>query len=489
MKRSTVRFLVLYPVVLLVAIGCPSGGSSVGYRPPVDDIQLVDGVHDAVLTDLRFDAGGDIGSLDGTLVDYDHIETTVLDDADALDNVDGHGDGDGGQDTVGVPDVEPPTCGDDKCDGTESCDNCPQDCGDCCGNQVCEDLETCDTCPDDCGGSCCGQDGCQVEFGEDQCTCPIDCGDPCNGKECGDDGCAGSCGTCSTVDECQEGICIYPPCGDGLCDAYENCLNCAGDCGSCPTECEPGCDWAVEECTQTITGHWVCAAKMVEVPEGNFWMGCNETVEYECYSNEYPYHEVYLDAYYIDRTEVTAEAYAACVSAGGCSSPGSGNCSTYQVGGMEDHPVNYVNWSQAEAFCLWAGKRLPTEAEWEKAARGTDGRRYPWGNESPTCDLAVAYGCPGETQPVCSVSPGGDTPYGLCDMAGNAQEWVADWYFVGYYEHSPASNPQGPTSGSARVRRGGSFDDCYGCVRASLRGIGYPSYSYAYLGFRCGRSE
>ena len=189
---------------------------------------------------------------------------------------------------------------------------------------------------------------------------------------------------------------------------------------------------------------------------------------------------------------------------------------------MGDHPINYVNWSQAYDYCLWAGKELCTEAQWEKGARGgcehnggassckAQSRKYPWGNEAPTCDLAVKSGCAGDTQPACSRSPDGDSPYGLCDMAGNVWEWTADWYQKDYYcdgdaatgdvnctecgswPGSPAawSNPFCIISGSARVSRGGGFvGDFYDFLRVSYRDFVAPSYSYGYLGFRCCRSE
>jgi len=283
----------------------------------------------------------------------------------------------------------------------------------------------------------------------------IECVPDCSGLECGADPvCGESCGTCGGGETCQGGQCTS---------------------GSC----------------------WPNCGDEVLIPASSFWMGCNEAVD-DCYSDEYPYHEVYLDAYYIDRTEVTAAAYESCVTAGGCTAPaGSGSYSTYQKPGMEGHPVNYVTWFQAESYCAWAGKRLPTEAEWEKAARGTDGRKYPWGNEAATCDYAVMYdggnGCgTGETWDVCSKSPAGDSPYGLCDMAGNVWEWVADWYDSDYYATSPANNPTGPNSGSGRVKRGGSFGgfgDVGDFLRVSNRGYGDPSYSVYDYGFRCARSE
>lgn len=234
---------------------------------------------------------------------------------------------------------------------------------------------------------------------------------------------------------------------------------------------------------------------MCLIPEGSFWMGCDGVaaggpcdVDYNCAADEKPYHEVILPAYYIDRTEVTVEAWGECVTDGICTEPSTGSFCNWKATGREGHPVNCINWSQAAAYCGWAGKRLPTEAEWEKAARGTDGRKYPWGNDPAACDLAVMGGCPGDTLDVCSKTPAGDSPYGLCDMAGNVWEWVSDWYDSGYYSSSPASNPAGPDSGSNRVSRGGSFDSGPETVRTMNRGIDYPYADYAGdLGFRCAK--
>jgi len=226
---------------------------------------------------------------------------------------------------------------------------------------------------------------------------------------------------------------------------------------------------------------------MVLIPSGSFWMGCNSAVDGDCRLNEKPYHEVTLSGYYIEKTEVTQGEYKKCVDAGECGTP---SCN-WDPTGTPNRPVACVSWQSATDYCTWAGKRLPTEAEWEKAARGTDGRKYPWGNQAATCEYAVmndgANGCgTGGTWDVCSKSPKGDSPYGLCDMSGNVWEWVSDWYGEGYYSNSPISNPTGPVSGDfGRVSRGGGF--VYGGVllRASTRFHYYPSDYFTDLGFRC----
>jgi formylglycine-generating enzyme required for sulfatase activity len=233
---------------------------------------------------------------------------------------------------------------------------------------------------------------------------------------------------------------------------------------------------------------WQDDADMVEVPAGSFWMGCTPA-DGSCFSNESPYHEVTLDAFLIDVTEVTVSDYADCVSAGVCTAPGTVAACNWGVPGREDHPVNCVDWYEAEAYCAWTGKRLPTEAEWEKVARGTDERIYPWGNTSPDCTLAImddgGDGCGlNSTWPVGSL-PGGASPYGALDMAGNVWEWVSDWYGSSYYSSSPASNPTGPSSGSSRVCRGGSWYLPGASLRASNRAAEAPSFNDDFVGFRC----
>ncbi len=219
---------------------------------------------------------------------------------------------------------------------------------------------------------------------------------------------------------------------------------------------------------------------MVLIPAGPFIMGSDEE------SDERPPHRVYLDAFYIDRYPVTNAEYAKFVRDtghpppphwepyGGTYPPGKGN-----------HPVAYVCWFDARDYATWAGKRLPTEAEWEKAARGTDGRRYPWGDrfDSDYCNTDESEYW--DTTPVDAFSPFGDSPYGVADMAGNVWEWVADWYDRDYYQRSPARNPRGPETGRTKVLRGGAWDFGARQARCSARNHEYPGPRHGLIGFRC----
>jgi formylglycine-generating enzyme required for sulfatase activity len=226
----------------------------------------------------------------------------------------------------------------------------------------------------------------------------------------------------------------------------------------------------------------VDGALLVYVPEGEFLMGSEDE---DANDNEKPKHLVYLDAYWIYQHQVTNEKYRACVNAGECRAPNS--TIYYSDPDYNDHPAVYVRWFDADAYCQWAGGRLPTEAEWEKAARGEDGHKYPWGDDSPTCDLANFSGCVGGTSPVGSY-PYGASPYGALDLAGNVWEWVADWYDANYYINSPHENPPGPETGTSRVLRGGSGYFIERFLRVSFRDGNFPGGSCSNFGFRCVRS-
>jgi len=219
---------------------------------------------------------------------------------------------------------------------------------------------------------------------------------------------------------------------------------------------------------------------MVYIPAGEFNMGSNTGDP-----DERPQLRVYLDAFYIDKTEVTDAQYRKCVEAGACDTPG--KTTYYDNADYAQPPVVYVSWSDADAYCRWAGKRLPTEAEWEKAARGIGTRTYPWG-EGIDCDHAQYNECGGQTVPVGSKLKGA-SPYGALDMAGNVWEWVADWYDSGYYRESPARNPPGPGSGTLKVLRGGSWDHDQGFARCASRSGLVPSAKNSYVGFRCAKDS
>jgi formylglycine-generating enzyme required for sulfatase activity len=232
---------------------------------------------------------------------------------------------------------------------------------------------------------------------------------------------------------------------------------------------------------------------MCDVPAGVFHMGCNSAVDSECQSNENPYHDVTTGAYKIDKYEVTVSQYAACnaASPSTCTAPKTGSGYNWGVSGRENHPINGVDWNQSKAYCAWAGKRLPSEAEWEKAARGPDGLKYPWGNTGLDCDHAVMSVSPCSNSNTAQVGskPLGVSPYGAMDMIGNVYEWVEDDYH-GTYNGAPTNGSAWVDSprGSDRVLHGGGWRDYYAYsyyLRASYRYGFSPIYKDDIRGFRC----
>jgi formylglycine-generating enzyme required for sulfatase activity len=228
---------------------------------------------------------------------------------------------------------------------------------------------------------------------------------------------------------------------------------------------------------------------LILIAAGTFSMGCpggdGRCDEIE---GNAPLHPVTLSAFAIDRTEVTQGAYLACVKTGRCSPAGCGG----EVA-MRDHPVACVDWHQAEAYCRWDHQRLPTEAEWERAARGrADERVFPWGDEEPTCARANFLDCGGKTWAVGS-APAGASPAGVLDMAGNVSEWTADWMDGEYYRSHPMpADPKGSAEGTQRVVRGGAFDEPAGVSRDALsvstRASHPPDVRLPSIGFRCAHS-
>ena len=242
--------------------------------------------------------------------------------------------------------------------------------------------------------------------------------------------------------------------------------------------------------------------EMVRIPAGTFIMGSDKKVDHNAYQPEFPQRKVYLDAFEIDKFEVTTVQFLKFVLA-----TNRAPLIDWQYDGgnfqetMVNHPVMHVSWYDADAYCKWAGKRLPTSAEWEKAARGEDGRIYPWGNQ-PAGLSRANFGRTGLSGPVrdrperlllyppiISVDKyeNAVSPYGVFQMAGNVAEWTADWYDPHYYKTAPDRNPKGPEKGTQKAFRGGGWIDSTPSVRPAQRNGTEPNTKMNWLGFRCAR--
>lgn len=354
-----------------------------------------------------------------------------------------------------------------------------------CGNNTREPGEACDG--GDLGGDTCESKGfyggvlacalatCQLDVSGCTSSAGQVCGDgaiqlpeQCDGDDVGGVTCEdGSPRTCR--EDCKFADCAITPepsCGDSLRNQDEEGIDCGG-------VCDP------------------CAVEMKKIPEGYFDMG---TLMGD--PQEGPVHTVWVSNFYIDVHEVTVGEYRACVQRGACTAPAEHHSESSQINYgssvRDNHPINGVTWAQANTYCQSVGKRLPTEAEWEKAARGTNERRYPWGDNMPTCMVAVmndgGAGCGGDmTWPVGS-KPAGKSPYDIHDMAGNVNEWVADWYSDGYYSVSPGQNPTGPNTGVFRIIRGGGFTNTQFNLRTTFRSAADPKEGKPIIGFRCAKT-
>ncbi len=222
---------------------------------------------------------------------------------------------------------------------------------------------------------------------------------------------------------------------------------------------------------------WLDGSSLMYVPAGNFTMGTGVTST--------PQKTVYLDAYWIYQTDVTNKMYGQCVATGNCAPPAQEvGAPVYANPAYGDFPVVGVTWDMAANYCKWAQAQLPTEAQWEKAARGDSGAVYPWGPATPSCSLANFQGCLGHINAVTDYAAG-SSPYGVLGMAGNVFQWVSDFYDEQYYGSMPSRNPTGPAGGNLHVLRGSSFESDSSVLASGVRHFGDPAYHSGELGFRC----
>ncbi len=424
--------------------------------------------------------------VDDALIDVADVSSTDVDSAtDAAEvAIDGGEDlaedvvPDAAEDTApDIADDTAPDVADDVAADDVDADNTPDN-----GNPPCGDLVGCQD------GSPCTDDSCvdgvclhvnNTEF----CT---------DGDNCTDNICAG--GKCTVLGATN--------CDDGNACTLDACVLPLG-CSNLPQSATPCDDGNASTGLDTCISGTCVGKDVIVVPAGNFFMGCSP-LDPDCSTNELPGHLVQLSAYALDRAEVTVKQFKACKDAGGCSfMPGGGDCTGGNVALNAALPMTCMTYNAAVSYCTWAGGRLPTEAEWEKAARGgcelygageceTKASVYPWGNAPMTCLLANGYDagatnvCPGN--PTAPGSFAGNSPYGFLDLGGNAEEWVSDEYDETYYNQTPVGgwvNPKGANNGSGMyVLRGGSWGWPAVLMRNSYRDH-TDNTGGKFVGFRC----
>lgn len=336
-----------------------------------------------------------------------------------------------------------------------------------------------------------------VPGARDAATCPmgqVECTSRCtdtrsDARHCG--ACGTACGGANGTPTCAAGVCeIACAAGFGDCDGdvANGCevvtSTSFAHCGACGVTCSIGRRCAAGRCEPAIA----CPSGMRLVRAGEFDMGAADI------SDASPLHRVRVSTFCMDETEVTAAAYAQCPVAMGCSTPGTMEpcnwAGTGPIAGREGHPINCVDWRGAAAYCTFRGGALPTEAQWEYAARGSDGRIYPWGS-TPVPSAQLCWRGSANLMSTCATRefPSGNSPFGLFDMAGNVFEWTADWY--GSYSAgsgAPTLDPTGPSEGVFRVYRGSSWREIFvSGVRTMVRNRAAPEFQAAGVGFRCAR--
>ncbi len=463
--------------------------------PIADDTESADALADDATSDVAVTADADATATDAAVDDVPVVPDAgdVTPDAgeDAIDDLQ----------TVDVAVCVPADCNDgntctaDACDNPTGCSHLPLP-GGCDDGNPCTTGDSCDagvclagaatSCDD---GNACTADACITGIGCSNTPTTADCsdGDACTlGDVCSSGAClAGAPMVCvdgnpCTSDVCQTGVCVYPAVALGV-------------------NCGPGqsCN-AIQQCVANDL------ADMIALAGGTFVMGAPDG---QGGANEQPQHVVSLASFALDKTEVTVAQYATffaslqadqqCSAANGptftCARPDVAGACNWAVAGLEKQPVNCVDWFQATAYCAWAGKRLPTEAEWEYAARsGGLAQTYPWGDQPADCTWAIlddgsgaGGGCGGGgTAQPCSKAAG-NSVQGACDLAGNVSEWCADWYDL--YESVTTTDPAGPVASpeGTRVLRGGAWNSDASGVRASARASQIPSVRTGLSGFRC----